>query len=73
MKKITWLICICYCSLNFKIQAQSFDFSKATDTPVKPDNLEATEFPVPFVSLVGVPTGNPVNSLRKDDDIVQRY
>jgi len=30
MKKITWLICICYCSLNFKIQAQSFDFSKAS-------------------------------------------
>jgi len=29
MKKITWFICIFFCSLNFKIQAQSFDFSKA--------------------------------------------
>ena len=29
MKKITWFICLFYCSLHSTIQAQSFDFSKA--------------------------------------------
>lgn len=29
MKKITWFICLFYCSLNSTIEAQSFDFSKA--------------------------------------------
>ena len=30
MKNIAWLFCFFYCSFNFKIQAQSFDFSKAS-------------------------------------------
>lgn len=30
MKKITWFICFFYFSLHFNIQAQSFDFSKAS-------------------------------------------
>ena len=29
MKKITWFICLFYCSLHSTIEAQSFDFSKA--------------------------------------------
>jgi hypothetical protein len=30
MKNISWLCCFLFCSFNFEIQAQSFDFSKAS-------------------------------------------